>query len=374
MKPEMLEEILLRFLKSKDAVAAHLQVHKGKIPEEILQAAMESAQIRKVVRRKMAGMEERAEIAELRRKMATQDWNELLIQARAMVLCGLPYKKTDLRQITKSARLGSGQRLSVTFTALGTHPIPYGRDRAVLAWITTCASRTGNPKVQFDSAMEFMRAFDLTDAGPNYKYLRECMDRLKSFSCYITVNNDDSEASSQNSVVRQAILPSRIDMKHETRGEMRLPMIQRGFYVELDPTFFEEIQKHGVPIPLDLMKRYASNPLAWDFITFLNYRTRIGKTPSRIPMEVLAGMIGTANPNLRRLRFELDKILDELREIWPELPAKFEGRGLKAVLYVAPPKNGAFLVSDRNRVPALGTLPEPPDGLPEGEPAAEESG
>lgn len=353
MKPAILEEILLRFLKSKEKVASHLEFHKGRAPDEIIQAAMDDVKERRLVKRKAAELEERSEVAELRRKMATQDWNELLIQARAMVLCGLPYKKTEERQITKSARLGNGQRLSVTFTALGTHPIPYGRDRAVLAWITTCASRTGNPKVQFDSAMEFMRAFDLADAGPNYKYLRECMDRLKAFSCYITLNNEESEASSQNSVVKQAILPSRVDVKHETRGETRLPMIQRGFYVELDPTFFEEIQKHGVPIPLDLMKRYASNPLAWDFITFLNYRTRIGRSPSRIPLEVLAGMIGTSNPNLRRLRFELEKILDELREIWPDLPAKFEGRGLKAVLYVAPPKNGMFLVSDRRGVPTL---------------------
>jgi hypothetical protein len=35
-------------------------------------------------------VEEREEVKELRRRVTEQDWDELLIAARALVLCGLP--------------------------------------------------------------------------------------------------------------------------------------------------------------------------------------------------------------------------------------------------------------------------------------------
>jgi hypothetical protein len=42
----------------------------------------------------------------------------------------------------KKARLGNRQWLTVVYTALGEHPIPFGKDRAILSWITTVASRS----------------------------------------------------------------------------------------------------------------------------------------------------------------------------------------------------------------------------------------
>jgi hypothetical protein len=342
-----LNTVLGKFLKGADAIKEFLALHPGKTQNELIELAMAAAQTRTLVKRRQKVLAERTEVNDLRRRVTEQDWDELLIAARALVLCGLPYRKSEDRQIVKKARLGNGQWLTVVYSALGEHPIPFGKDRAILSWITTVASRTGTPLVKFDTAMDFMRAFGMSDAGSNYRMIRASIDRLKAFSCYVTVNDGSVEASSQEAVIKRALIPSRDDADRERGGEVRLPIIQEGFFVELDPSFYQEIRAHGIPIPLDVMKRYANNPMAWDFIMFLNYRVKIARTPSRIPLEQLAQMLGTGDSNLRKVKMRLEEVLKELREIWPDCPARFEGSGSKANLYVAPPKDGHSLVQGR---------------------------
>jgi hypothetical protein len=213
--------------------------------------------------------------------------------------------------------------------------------------ITTAASRNKSPIVRFDSAMEFMNAFGLSDSGTNYKHLTDSINRLKSFSIYICIDDGRYEATNNGPVIRRAGTPSQIDFDVEKSGQPRLPFSSDGFYVELDPSFFQEISEHGVPIPLELMRRYANNPLAWDFITWINYRIKLANGPSRIPLETLSTMLGSSDDNLRKIRMKIEGILKELREVWPECAAHFEGRGLGAVLIVDKPKDGRHLVMDR---------------------------
>ena len=354
MNDQTYRVVLRKFLSSEEAVEHFLILHNGKEQSEIIEAAMEAATTRTIVKRRHRVVVEREEVKELRRRVTEQDWDELLIAARALVLCGLPYRKSAERQIVKKARLGNGQWLTVVYTALGEHPIPFGKDRAILSWITTVASRNGSPVVKFDSALEFMRAFGMSDAGSNYRLIRSSIDRLKSFSCYVTVNDGTVEASSQEAVVKRALIPSRDDSSRERQGEVRLPVINEGFFVELDPTFFQELKAHGIPIPLDLMRRYANNPMAWDFIMFLNYRIKIARSPSRIPLEQMAQMLGTDDSNLRKVKMRLEEVLRELKDIWPDCPAHFEGSGSKAMLFVSQPKDGHFLVMGKDQIAALG--------------------
>jgi hypothetical protein len=85
------------------------------------------------------------------------DAHALLLAAKALVFCGFPYKRTPHTTIVREARIGTDAHLTVHFstTKLGV-PIPFGADRALLAWITTLAYQTG--WVSFDSLTSF---FDL---------------------------------------------------------------------------------------------------------------------------------------------------------------------------------------------------------------------
>lgn len=343
-------ETIKRILGRKENIANFLAVNEGKSSDELLAIALDLADTRKVVANQKRALAQNKELKTLRHKVVDQDWKELLIAARAMVLCGLPYRKTDKKTLVKTSRLGSGQTLRVTYTAQGDYPLPFGKDRAVLAVITTAASRQNSPRVRFDSAMAFLDAFGLTDSGTNFKNLGNSINRLKSFSCYISIDDGTYEQSNNGVVVKRAGTPSQLALDKEHDWQTNYPIHPDGFYVELDPSFFQEIQEHGVPIPLDLMRRYANVPLAWDFITFINYRSKITNGPSRITLDALCMMLGSTDENLRKIRMRLEEILHELSEVWPECNVHFEGRGLKAVLCIDKPINGRYLVMEQPKI------------------------
>ena len=70
-----------------------------------------------------------------------------LVQAKALILCGLPYKRTSARSVDRQARTGARSSISVTFTAVNpAEPLPFGADRALLGWIQTLAY--GSPSCQ----------------------------------------------------------------------------------------------------------------------------------------------------------------------------------------------------------------------------------
>jgi hypothetical protein len=345
-----IHETIKRILGRKENVTAFLEANQGKTSDALLAIALDLADARKVITNQKRVLIQNKELKTLRRKAVDQDWKELLIAARAMVLCGLPYRKTDKKTLVKTSRLGSGQTLRVTYTAQGDYPLPFGKDRAVLAVITTAASRQNSPRVRFDSAMAFLDAFGLTDSGTNFKNLGNSINRLKSFSCYISIDDGTYEQSNNGVVVKRAGTPSQLALNQEQDWQTSPPIHPDGFYVELDPSFFQEIQEHGIPIPLDLMRRYANVPLAWDFITFINYRSKITNGPSRITLDALCMMLGSTDDNLRKIRMRLEAILDELSEVWPECNVHFEGRGMKAVLCIDKPINGRYLVMGQPKI------------------------
>ena len=345
-----IHETIKRILGRKKNIADFLEANNGKTSDELLATALDLADAHKVITVQKRALVQSKELKTLRRKAVDQDWKELLIAARAMVLCGLPYRKTDKKTLVKTSRLGSGQTLRVTYTAQGDYPLPFGKDRAVLAVITTAASRQNSPRVRFDSAMAFLDAFGLTDSGTNFKNLGNSINRLKSFSCYISIDDGTYEQSDNGVVVRRAGTPSQLALNQEQDWQTNPPIHPDGFYVELDPSFFHEIQEHGIPIPLDLMRRYANVPLAWDFITFINYRSKITNGPSRITLDALCMMLGSTDDNLRKIRMRLEAILDELSEVWPECNVHFEGRGLKAVLCIDRPINDRYLVMGQPKI------------------------
>lgn len=347
MVSDVLHQVLFSILKSKKAVDAFLAANPGKTQEQLLSSAIDVKNARTLVRRKTRESAKEVEKVDLAKRARFGNWEEVLFIARAVVLCGLPYRRTKNRELVKTARLGNGDRITVTFKASKEGvDLPFGKDRALLAWITTCAKKQGGRRVQFDTTAEFIRAFGLADSGTHYKAFRESLDRLKGFSCYIEVADGSKEGSLHESVIKKAVIPTRKDARKELAGEVRLLSESSGgdYYLELDESFYQELVEHSVPLPLDLMRRYGNNPVAWDFIQFVSYRSAAAKTTSRIPLEPFFAMLGSVDSNPWRLRSSLETVLKELREIWPEVNARFEGKASKTVFLIGPPENNHTLV------------------------------
>ena len=254
--------------------------------------------------------------------------------AKALLLCALPYRRAvdedgkPMRSVTRVARLGDGSRLSVTFSTLGSGgELAFGSDRAVLGWILTHAYETGS--CSFRRLRDFLRAFGLDEGGRSYRAFRSRIDRLSRLAVRITQTGEHTQSIENRVAISSAYLPSspRRQVQSEDVGQGALFDERFGF--ELDPSFWSYLRANPVPLPLDLMKIFHGRPMAWDFTSFVLYRSYVAKAPSTIPMRVFSGQFGSGDKTPRRLKWRLGKILKQVQVVYPSLPARFTEQGLR---------------------------------------------
>lgn len=268
---------------------------------------------------------------------------ELLLQAKALVLCALPYRRTTERVITRTARVGKDAEISVTFAAVGKDAeLPFGADRALLGWIQTRAFKDGF--IEFQTLKEFLNAFKLNDSGANYRRFRERVDRLVHLAISIEASSDDEVLVENINPIRSAYYPktggeAQKRLQSETTGQ--LLMIPERYGFRLDPEFWAYLQANPVPLPLALMRLFHSKPKAWDFAQFLLYRCYAAKRKSVVPWAVFKEQLGSQDKDRRRLKYTLQGCLREIKVIYPSLPAEFlpEYRGLSVAPW-RPPRRG----------------------------------
>lgn len=268
--------------------------------------------------------------------------SDLLLQAKALVLCALPYKRIPEQQLTRTAKLGRDTTLSVTFAAIGKDAVlPYGADRALLGWIQTRAYTEGF--ISFDRLTEFLSAFGLDDGGKNYRLFRGRVDRLSRLAVSIETSTQDEEALLNITPIRAAYYPkstkeAKRTLTTEEAGQLLLIPQRYGF--QLDPVFWEYLRANPVPLPLPLMRLFHNKPKGWDFAQFVLYRCFAAKRRSVVPWSVFSEQLGSTDHDRRRLKFTLKRCLAEMKVIYPDLPAKFlpEYEGLEVAQW-RPPRN-----------------------------------
>ena len=275
---------------------------------------------------------------------ASQEPRDLLLQAKALVLCALPYKRVPEARITRKARIGKNTFLSVTFAAVGEDAIlPFGADRALFGWIQTRAYREGF--IAFETLKEFLTAFGLNDSGANYRIFKERVERLTHFAVSIETSNEDEQALVNITPVRSAYFPksttaAKRRLSAEGVGQMLLVPEKYGF--RLDPMFWEYLRENPVPLPLSLMRLFHNKPKGWDFAQFVLYRCFAARTQSVVPWSAFSEQLGSRDSNPRRLKATLARFLREMKVVYPSLPAEFLAgyEGLSVAPW-APPRERA---------------------------------
>jgi hypothetical protein len=86
-----------------------------------------------------------------------------------------------LPSLAREAQIGAETYLTVYFSTTEPGvPIPFGADRALLAWITTLTYDTGF--VTFTNLTDFFEAFHLARSGVQYQRFEQRLQRLLSLS------------------------------------------------------------------------------------------------------------------------------------------------------------------------------------------------
>jgi hypothetical protein len=248
-----------------------------------------------------------------------------IVQAKALILCSLPYLRTAERSVLRTARISRTTRLSVTFTSIDENvPVAFGADRALLGWIQTRGYDDGF--VSFNSLTEFFRAFGLSQSGREYLRFRERLRRLESLSITVRLDTDEEAARVNLQPIKKSFTPrtsreARERLAQETAPQLMLVKSRYGF--QLDPDFWEYLKANPVPLPLALMRLFHNRPKAWDLTAFVLYRSYAARTPSVVPWQELLNQMGSTDRYPHRLKATFTTVLDEIRVVYPTLGARF---------------------------------------------------
>jgi hypothetical protein len=285
-------------------------------------------------------------VAEIRGLRDSGQLVDVYQTAQVLILCGLPYKPTPMRQSTRKARLGDGSILTVTFIAvLDGVAIPYGADRTVLHWILDRAVKGDDRFVSWRSAQDFLSDVGLSKSGKNICDLRARVQRLKGMAVSIQRTSNGAEESLVLPVIRKSSLPASICGRQQEgpRSILTDDGTRRG--LELDAEFFAELKKFHVVVPREIINRTRNSPQLQDCVLFLYWRAFAAQKESLIPWQALRDQIWQGDKTLTRVRLRFDKAIRWLKGVWPELRAEVRRHGL----WVAPPISRRYLRHDTQR-------------------------
>lgn len=271
-------------------------------------------------------------IVELRRQREDGEWDELLQVAQALIVCGLPYQRTKERQLVRRAPAADGSEVVVTFTA--TDPdveLPYGSDRTLLHWLVDRAIRADQPFVAWETATEFLRDAGLSDAGPNYRDLRDRFERLSSVAITVIREHGGRKRRLIMPIIEESNLPSSVDLRAEVRGERRI--LDEVFGFKLSARFWTEVKDRHVPVPWELIRKTRKQSQLQDFMLWIYWRSYAAKGPSRVPLDALREQFMIEDSNPRRLKQHVKDAYQALRFIDPSFPGKVDGDFIHVIPY-----------------------------------------
>jgi hypothetical protein len=260
----------------------------------------------------------------------SEDAHTLLLAAKALVFCGFPLQPTPLTTLTRRAQLGADTYLTVYFSTTEPGvPIPYGADRALLAWITTLTYDTGF--VTFTSLTDFFEAFQLARSGVQYQRFEQRLKRLLSLSLSVILKTPTGIVQLNMRPLQKAYTPrdgfearQLLAAENNSRQLSLLPSDLKRYGIVLDPAFHEYLRNNPVALPLPLMRRFHSRPLFWDAAAYLLYRCWSARTRSRITWQQVRRQLASIDQHDRRLASSLNRVAEEIRRDYPEFPAFVE--------------------------------------------------
>ena len=262
--------------------------------------------------------------------------DEVIKIAQAMLLCTLPYSSTKESHITRTARLGDGSTLTVTFSkGIADVPLPFGSDRKLLAWVFDRAINSESPMIAWDSAWEYQKEMGLKRSGKNNKDLQERFHRISGLNINIERKDSSGVAGKNFSIIDTYHLPASITGIRVHPDQQRLgytaeesaeaPAIPFG--ISINRTLFQDIRKYHVAVPRALWLQSKGNSQVQDMVLWLYYRCYAARSESMIPWSALADQF-PQDKNPRRARQHAREAITQLRLLWPGVRVQATDTGI----------------------------------------------
>lgn len=152
--------------------------------------------------------------------------------------------------------------------------LPFGpKSRLLLGVINALALQQGSNKIDIeaDSLPKFLQKIGLTDGGNQISQARNQIARLSSALITVAYREEDG-----STVHGQMPIVKGFDLFPRSQPNQLL-LWKRNIVLSLD--YWEELQKHPLPLSMEHLRILSGNARAIDFYTFLAYRLHSLKKP-----------------------------------------------------------------------------------------------
>ena len=208
--------------------------------------------------------------------------------------------------------------------------VPYGSiARLILLYLQTEAVRTNTPEVELGRSMKsWMGRMSLTTGGKTYQLVTEQARRISACRLtFFTDRENGGEARHNGAFVQDAItFASVIDDAQPTLWQDR---------VRLDPSFWQSLRDHPVPVREEAIKAIGTRSLAIDVYIWLAYRLHSLNKSTPISWAAVHAQFGAGFRLVRQIKPTFLDALSLALAVYPEAHVDADKQGL--VLHPSPP-------------------------------------
>ncbi len=248
---------------------------------------------------------------------------ELAYYARIMAQATIPHRPLP-KGVTEFVRR-NGQ-LELTILAPSKTGIPYGSiPRLLLAWVTTEAVRSKEPRLVLGTSMaKFMARLDLCRTGGPRGDITRLRNQAKALFAATISATFDGDGRWTDDGFRVA---AHTDLWWDPRNPDQDTLWESS--VTLSHEFFTEITRRPVPVDMGALRLIKDSPMAIDTYIWMAHRMSYLKRDTLIPWQLLELQFGAGYARTRDFRRKFTLRLREVQSVYPAASWDLTVRGLR---------------------------------------------
>ena len=199
--------------------------------------------------------------------------------------------------------------------------VPYGsRARLICLYLQSEAIRTNSREVELGRSLHaWLKKLDISIGGTSMKAVRDQAERISR--CRISF---EIKTGGRVGLVNQNIMDTAVFLQNDDhQGQLFIET------AKLSEMFFEQLQKHPVPVQESAVKQISNNSMALDVYCWLAYRLHALKAPTPVSWKALQSQFGKTLPRMDQFRWYFKKTLAMAMAVYPDANVDDDGvRGL----------------------------------------------
>ncbi len=201
--------------------------------------------------------------------------------------------------------------------------VPYGsRARLILLYLQSEALRTQRREVELGRSMNvWLRRMGIPVGGKSMRDVRDQAERISR--CRMTFQ---IQSGNRRDLVNQSILDTSMFLADDGEGTQGTLLLETA---RLSETFFEQLQRHPVPVEEAAIQGLANNSMALDIYCWLAYRLHSLQEPKTVTWKALHPQFGRSVARLDHFRAYFRVNLELALAVYPDARVEAGAAGLR---------------------------------------------